>query len=168
MNNYEQIGPLAMPYNEFDIQIADITETKLEEIGLAEEVGHLSPGTFDNPAFPVHGILHGLNLRLMVPLTFQRFRKPDSPILNVWCLVSTASPFTCLTVKTMEALLGAGNVVDGMFCSFSIQDQNSRIECEVSNGNFENVNILGMDAMCQLKLNLNINWDRNSFELIRN
>ncbi|CAO4371088.1 unnamed protein product [Caenorhabditis nigoni] len=157
-----------MSYKEFDIKIPDINETKLEEIGIAEDVGHLSPGTFPVPAFPVHGILYGLNCRLMVPLTFQRYQKPDFPILNVWCLVSTASPFTCLTKKTLEALLGAGTVVGRTFFSFAVQDKNTRIECQVSKGNFENVNILGMDSLRQLELSLNINWQGSRFELIRN
>ena len=82
---------------------------------------HLSPGTFSDPAFPVQGILHGPNSRLMVPLIFQRARKPDSPIINVWCLIDTASPFTCLTVKTLESFVGAGNVVDGKYYAFTIQ-----------------------------------------------
>lgn len=82
---------------------------------------HLSPGTFSDPAFPVQGILHGPNSRLMVPLIFQRARKPDSPIINVWCLIDTGSPFTCLTVKTLESFVGAGNVVDEKYYAFTIQ-----------------------------------------------
>lgn len=83
---------------------------------------HLSAAEFTIPAFPVErGILHGPNLRFMVPLIFQRAGKPNSKAINVWCLLDTGSPFTCLTVKTLEVFFGAGNVIDGQFYPFAIQ-----------------------------------------------
>ncbi|CAD6195815.1 unnamed protein product [Caenorhabditis auriculariae] len=145
-------GVLAMPYDEFDIMLTDINEAEMEKIGIAEEVKHLSPGTFSDPAFPVQGILHGPNSRLMIPLTFQRYRKPDSPIIN-----------------TLEAFFGAGNVVGEMYYPFAIQDQSTRIECQVSRigTHFEHVNIMGIDSLRKLKLNLDIDWDKDSFKLIK-
>ncbi|KAE9547232.1 hypothetical protein FO519_009556, partial [Halicephalobus sp. NKZ332] len=117
-NSYEL---LALPYDEFDIMLKDINEEELEKIGRDQEVEHLGAGTFPTPAFPVRGKIHGPNSRFMVPLVFQRARKPNSKAINVWCLLDTGSPFTCLTVKTLEVFFGAGNVIDRQFYSFAIQ-----------------------------------------------
>lgn len=81
----------------------------------------MSVGTFATPAFPVDGIIHSLNLRFMVPLVFQRAQEPESKAINVWCLLDTGSPFTCLTVKTLEIFVGAGNVINGQYYTFAIQ-----------------------------------------------
>lgn len=100
-----------MEYDDFDVLVSDLNEHKLEEIGKGREVEHLSAGTFPTPAFPVKGFIYGHNLRYMIPLVVQRHNKPDSKVINVWFLVDSGSPFTCITVKTLEAFYGAGNVV---------------------------------------------------------
>ncbi|CAJ0948307.1 unnamed protein product, partial [Mesorhabditis belari] len=41
---------LAMSYDEFDSMLKDIDEEELEIIGRAEEIEHLSAGTFTTPA----------------------------------------------------------------------------------------------------------------------
>ncbi|CAB3404185.1 unnamed protein product [Caenorhabditis bovis] len=71
--------------------------------------------------------------------------------------------------RTLESFFGAGNVVDGQFYSFAIQNQSTRIECQVSRvgTHFEHVNILGIDSLRKLKLNLDIDWDLDRFKLIR-
>ncbi|KAE9547342.1 hypothetical protein FO519_009447 [Halicephalobus sp. NKZ332] len=149
--------------------LKDINEKKLENIGHDQEIEHLSAGTFTSPCFPVNGIIHGLNSRFMVPLVCQRAKKPNSKVLNVWFLVDTASPFTCLTVKTLEAFLGAGNVTEGNFYSFAIQDQNIRIQCQVSKvgTHFEFVNILGIDTMRSLEVSPIVNWRQSTFRLAK-
>lgn len=100
-----------MEYDDFDVLISDINEIKLEAIGRGCEIEHLSAGTFSTFAFPVEGFICGRNLRYMVPLVLQRHKKPDSKSINVWFLVDSGSLFTCITVNTLEALYGAGNVV---------------------------------------------------------
>jgi hypothetical protein len=45
----------------------------------------------------------------MVPLVVQRAGKPNSRSINVMFLVGTGSPFTCLTVKSLNAIFGTGN-----------------------------------------------------------
>jgi hypothetical protein len=102
---------LALPYDDFDVLVSDINEHKLEEIGKDKEIEHLSAGTFPTPAFSVEGFIHGRNLRYMIPLIVQRHKKPNSKAVNIWFLVDSGSPFTCLTVKTLEAFFDAGNVV---------------------------------------------------------
>ncbi|KAE9554673.1 hypothetical protein FO519_002083 [Halicephalobus sp. NKZ332] len=162
---------LALPYDEFDIMLKDINELKLENIGEAYEIEHLSADTFTSPSFPVNGIIHGPNLRFMVPLVCQRAGKPNSKVINIWFLIGTGSPFTCLTVKSLELFFGAGNVKERNFYSFAIQDQDSSIECQVSKvgTHFEHVNILGVDAMRSLRLSAigDINWNTGSFCLSR-
>lgn len=88
---------------------------------MAYEVGHLSAGTFPPQPFPVSGVIHGPNSRFMVPLVCQRAEKPDSKAINIWFLCNTGSPFTCFTVKSLEAFFGQGNVATGRFYSMAIQ-----------------------------------------------
>lgn len=152
------------------------------QLGEDQEVKHLGVGTFGTPAFPVNGIIHGTHSRFMVPLVCQRANKPNSKAINVWFLLDTGSLFTCLTVKTLEVFFGAGNVTSGKFYSFAlqvcfhciyyeyfliIQDQSSRIECQVSKigSHFEHVNILGVDSMQTLGLSAirKINWKGKTF-----
>ncbi|KAF1749078.1 hypothetical protein GCK72_025545 [Caenorhabditis remanei] len=162
-------GVLAVPYDGYDIMLTDINEAVIEKIGIAEDVKHLSLAEFSVPAYPVQGILYGPHSRLMVPLIFQPYQNPDSPAIYVWCLIDTGSPFTCLSVKTLEAFYGAGNVVDNTYYPFAIQDQRSRIECQVSRvgTHFEHVNVLGINSLSKLKLNMDINWDTDTFKLIK-
>jgi hypothetical protein len=47
----------------------------------------------------------------MVPLVCQWAGKPNKPGVNVWFLVDTGSPFTCLTMKSMKAILGANKEI---------------------------------------------------------
>ena len=102
------------------------------QIGLTKGIKHLSSGTFPSPAFPVTGTIHGRKLRYMVPLICQRAGKRNS-IKNfdyllvphsgkhnsksvfIWFLVGTGSPFTCLSVKSLESLYGEGNVTHARF-----------------------------------------------------
>ena len=48
-----------------------------------------------------------------------------------------------------------------------VQDQKSIIECQVSKAHFQEVNILGADAMQYLKLSIMVNWDLRNFKLIK-
>jgi len=87
------------------------------QIGRSNEVEHLEEGAFTNPAFPVEGTIFSLNVRYMVPLVCQH-RWLDTvkqsarhwPIVNIWFMVDTSSTYTWLTVKSLEALVGAENV----------------------------------------------------------
>ncbi|KAI6215097.1 hypothetical protein M3Y94_00345000 [Aphelenchoides besseyi] len=101
-----------MHYKDFDVVIDDISEEKLEWIGDQRGVKHLSATTFPTPPFPVKGYIDGYNFRFMVPLVVRRFGWPESTPVQVWFLCDPASPFTCLTFKTLEALHGPGNIVD--------------------------------------------------------
>ncbi|CAI5445537.1 unnamed protein product [Caenorhabditis angaria] len=157
---------LALPYDEFDILLTDINEAKLAEIGHANDVVHLSPGTFSSPSFPVNGRIHGPNIRYMVPLVCQCAGKPNSKAINIWFLCNSGSPFTCLSVKSLEALLGSGNATHTLY-NIAIQDQKSKIECHVSKAHYQEVNILGADSMRRLRLSCIVDWDEETFKLTK-
>lgn len=57
------------------------------QIGIANEIEHLSSGTFASPAFPVTGTIHGRNIRYMVPLICQRAGKQNSKAITFWFLM---------------------------------------------------------------------------------
>jgi hypothetical protein len=71
----------------------------------------LSAGVFTSPAFPVNGHILDRNSRFMIPLVCQWAGKPNKPSVNVWFLVGTGSPFTCLTMKSMKAILDANKEI---------------------------------------------------------
>ncbi|KAI6215129.1 Lipoyl synthase, mitochondrial [Aphelenchoides besseyi] len=98
-----------MHYKDFDVVIDDISEEKLEWIGDEYGVKHLSATTFPTPPFPVKGYIDGYNFRFMVPLVVRRFGWPESTPVQVWFLCDSGSPFTCLTVKTLEAFYENSN-----------------------------------------------------------
>ncbi|PAV73466.1 hypothetical protein WR25_26639 isoform D [Diploscapter pachys] len=111
---------LALPYDEFDVLVPDINDAELVEIGIANEIEHLSSGTFASPAFPATGTIHGRNIRYMVPLICQRAGKTNSKAVFIWFLVDTGSPFTCLSTKSLESLFGEGNITHSLY-SLAIQ-----------------------------------------------
>lgn len=107
--------------------------------------------------------------------------RTNSRAVNVWFLVDTGSPFTCLSSKSLEALMGMGNVTHTLYslsiqvcflfhriyCLISnVQDQRTKIECQVSKAHFAEVNILGADAMQQLELSIVVDWRKKDFKLV--
>ncbi|CAD6188786.1 unnamed protein product [Caenorhabditis auriculariae] len=158
---------LAVPYKDFDVLISDIDEKELDEIGAANHIENLSIGSFSSTPFPVLGRVHGRNLRLMAPLVCQNVEAGNSKIFNVWFLVNCGSPYTCLTVKSLEKLVGHG--FSHQLHNIAIQDPERYIECHISKTDFANVNILGMDAIQQLELSIDFNWkvSKNTFYLVR-
>ncbi|KAI6235368.1 hypothetical protein M3Y95_00044300 [Aphelenchoides besseyi] len=147
-----------MHYKDFDVVIDDISEEKLEWIGDEYGVKHLSATTFPTPPFPVKGYIDGYNFRFMVPLVVRRFGWPESTPVQVWFLCDSGSPFTCLTVKTLEAFYGSGNIVNTSVvrkpCSscgtligqenkaklsnyeMKIQEEKSNIECQIARSHY--------------------------------
>lgn len=157
---------LAMKYDEFDVPLTDIDEAELVDLGRDKEVEHLSIGSFSSPPFPADGFIHGANIRYMIPLVCQRAGKPKSKAINIWFIIDSGSPFTCLSVKSLEALLGPGSVTNS-FYSLAIQDQERLIECQVSKAHYQEVNILGANAMRDLELSILVDWRKKKFQLIR-
>ncbi|KAE9547163.1 hypothetical protein FO519_009625 [Halicephalobus sp. NKZ332] len=160
---------LALPYEEFDVLVSDIDEKELVKIGKTYEVEHLSAGTFTSPAFLINGKVYGPNMRFMISLVCQRAGKSNSKAVNIWFLVNTGSPFTCLTTKSLEVFFGQGNIAidDSKNYPMAIQDQNSEILCRISKAHYKEVNILGVDAIRDLELSAieGINWQRHTFRL---
>ncbi|KAI1729934.1 hypothetical protein Ddc_02607 [Ditylenchus destructor] len=152
-------------YDEFDVLISDINEEELVKIGKMRGIENLSSGSFSSPAFPVNGKVHGLNIRYMIPLVCQRAGIPNSRAIQIWFLVDTSSPYTCLTSKSLEAIFGR-NVTNDLY-ELAIQDQTSKIECQVSKAHFEEVNILGADAMLLLDLSIQVDWKNREFQLVK-
>ncbi|CAI4230500.1 unnamed protein product [Auanema sp. JU1783] len=135
---------LAVPYRDFDVLISDIDENELIEIGAAYNIENMSVGAFSSTPFPAMGRIHERNFRLMIPL--------KQKILNVWFLANSSSPYTYLTVKMIEELVGPGFSHD--LHNIVIHDSERYIECHISRAHFANVNSLGMYAMEGLEVSI--------------
>ncbi|CAI2347319.1 unnamed protein product [Caenorhabditis sp. 36 PRJEB53466] len=148
---------LDMRYDEFDVLVNDIDEHELELIGRTNEVPNL-----------INGHILVRNSRFMVPMVCQLAGKPNKPSVNVWFLLDTGSPFTCLTMKSMKAILGANKDIheDDRF-NIAIQDQSSNILCQVSKAHFKEVNILGADTLSDLELWTRGHWKDKKFQLYK-
>lgn len=113
----------------------------------------------------------------MVCLNCRIAEREKAPIVKVWFLVETGSNCTFLAAKTMNALLdGADSIRSAMSISIQVslvtlvlnrflleywlfilhlQDpKNPDIECYISHKNFVDANVLGMQAMLQLKISI--------------
>ncbi|CAJ0574822.1 unnamed protein product, partial [Mesorhabditis spiculigera] len=158
---------LALPYKDVDFRISDIDENALEQIGITSRPAHLSTGVFPATPFPVLGRVHGKNSRLMVPLVCQHVDSKKTPILHVWFLVGTGVPYTCLTVKSLEKLVGLG--FTNHTHNIAIQDPKTYVQCQISRAGFADVNVLGMDAIQELELSIRFDWQvsKKIFHLVK-
>ncbi|KAF1749081.1 hypothetical protein GCK72_025548 [Caenorhabditis remanei] len=61
------------------------------------------------------------------------------------------------------------NIGNPSYIPFCIQEQSTRVEVLISRvgSHYEHVNLLGMNALRKLKLNMDINWDQDTFELTK-
>ncbi|KAI1720985.1 hsp70 protein domain-containing protein [Ditylenchus destructor] len=157
---------LALSYDEFDVLVLDINEKVLNEIGRAEGIKNLSEGTFPSAPFPANGVIYAPNNRYMVPLVCQIAERPSLSTKHIWFLVDTGAPFTCLTEKTLEAFVGAGQVTNDYY-RLAIQDQNIEIICRISKEHYKEVNILGTDALRKLDLSIHVDWKKEKFQLVK-
>lgn len=87
-------------------------------MGREGEKDHLSSCVFPSKPFPVSGIIYEINERFMVPLVCQADEE-KGPILNVWFMIDTTSPYTFLTEKTINALFGPGKR-DSVYISLQV------------------------------------------------
>uniref|UniRef100_A0A1I7UHD7 TNase-like domain-containing protein n=1 Tax=Caenorhabditis tropicalis TaxID=1561998 RepID=A0A1I7UHD7_9PELO len=163
-------------YRDFDMTIPDINDEQLFSLGQSAGTPHLSPATFPSPAFPVPGSVIGSKRRLMVPLVCQMDYNTGSEPINIWFLVNTGSPHTCLSLKSVEALYTdkkvfkerySGPGTENNYLYLRIQDPSLVIEGHVSKSNFQHVNILGADALEKLKLSVLVDWKNNKVKLDR-
>ncbi|EFO82378.1 hypothetical protein CRE_00592 [Caenorhabditis remanei] len=101
----------------------------------------------------------------MVPLVCRYNDNEKAKPRHIWFLVDSGSPYTCLSAKAFEYLVGE-RTVRGLY-SCAIQDPSTNIECRLSKGNFSEVNLLGMNAVRRLKLSIDIDWYSETFQLIQ-
>lgn len=188
-----------MLYKDFSVEYTDIHErmlgnvrfsfsshvSTLFKIHFMYEVENLSPGRYYSPPKPVTGYVLPVNHRFLIPLPCRKFNFVDKtenekyPTINVWFLIDLTSPFTCLSRKSWESVLGREdqphdscfNLLSILVCLHIpcvqidlIQDPNACLQCFLSKPPFEEVNILGADSFEELKLSL-VYTNKEEFQL---
>ena len=155
-------NPDYIPPNQQDILLTDVT-SKLLHTTIAYELGvkYLSP-VEEPESSPLVGVIHGANKRLMVNVaTRRRRRRGDTadlyPCYNLFFLCDTAAPNTFICEEAMKVLLGdrANDVLpDSLFVQMS---DFAIVEAHLSpkKSRFEDVNVIGMDLLIQLKTEIN-------------
>ncbi|CAI2292421.1 unnamed protein product [Caenorhabditis sp. 36 PRJEB53466] len=151
-----------VPYNKFDVLLLDMKEKDLFDLGDAFHMKHLALGSFPNFPFPSHGRIHGVHHRLMIPLVCQYPERLNSKPYNVWFIVYPGAPYTYLSVRSLETIVGTG--FSHNIHTLSIQDPSVHIECRTSHDHFFDFNLLGMDEsnngkITQLLQNLKMRKD---------
>ncbi|CAL2039978.1 unnamed protein product [Caenorhabditis brenneri] len=161
----EQQAFMAASFSEYNALLKDINDQTYIDLGLVVE--HLSEGEFPSRPFPVTGRVYGPSLRIMAPLLFRQFNDPNSKTLNVWCVIDTTSAHTCLSVKTLEAFVGKGNVIDDRYL-FAVQKSDPWIEVKVSRvgSEFEHANVLGMDTLDYMYLSVIFNIRKKQVSIV--
>jgi hypothetical protein len=159
--------------SEQDMLFTDLTDTELSSIAYRLEVQPLSiADPVQPPYFPVEGVIHGLNNRLMVNLVCKKSRhlgpkKEDSNkrSINVVFVINTGSPCTYLSAQTMKAL-GDDDQSSTKIMDVTIQS-GKVIECRLSppDKHYANVNVLGMNFLAKNSLSLAMNYRQKRFEL---
>lgn len=151
-----------------DILLTDITPEVIVKIAKKLKVEYLSRADSVPASFPVEGLIHGNNKRLMVNLVCQRFGNHNAPAVNVIFLIDTGSPYSFLSPEAMEALVGqsGSNIPDQMDV---LIHSTKTTACEVSpqDKHFADVNVLGMDFLYKNGLGLKLNVDIDRFSLFQ-
>ncbi|EGT40851.1 hypothetical protein CAEBREN_13950 [Caenorhabditis brenneri] len=162
----EQEAYIPRPFSEYNVSLKDINEQVYIDLSF-DDIEHLSEAEIPSRPFPVTGRVYGPSMRLAVPLVFREFHNPESKTLNVWCFLDTTSVYTCLSVKTLEAFFGKGNVKETLY-SFQIQKSACPINVYVSKvgSEFEHANIIGMHALDRLRVSTVFNIRKKQITLV--
>jgi hypothetical protein len=149
-----------------DMLLTDITAEELLLVANLLDVEYLSAANTFPGSFPATGRIHGPHKRLMVNIVCRREGKNTKPI-NIVFLVDTGSPFSYLSGKAMDALIGkaGSNIVQAMDV---LLHSDKPILCHLSpiDKHFADVNVLGMDFIYKNGISLHLNCDKDKFELI--
>ncbi len=149
-----------------DMLLTDITAEELLLVANLLKVEYLSAANTFPGSFPASGRIHGPRKRLMVNLVCRREGKNAKPI-NIVFLVDTGSPFSYLSEKAVDALIGKteSNLVQAMDV---LLHSDKPILCHLSpnDKHFADVNVLGMDFIYKNGISLHLNCDNDKFQLV--
>eukprot|EP00744_Colponema_vietnamica_P021612 GILI01030910.1.p1 GENE.GILI01030910.1~~GILI01030910.1.p1 ORF type:complete len:234 (-),score=22.12 GILI01030910.1:71-742(-) len=150
------MDPLDNMFESWEVPTTDIHEDDWP--GIEDFVGcaRLSDAT-DEGGFPVTGRFWGPHNRMLVPLTVSTRRK----CINVVFLYDTGAPYTFLRQDTLDAL-GFEHVSS----SNPVRIQGRQVSVGVSHGHFENVDVLGQNALAILGASVITNYRTQSFEIL--
>lgn len=165
--------------NQQDMLLTDITSAVLHSGEMTQAcgrgAGYLSSAASFPETWPVTGVIHGLNKRLMINLVCQRVsRRPDSPLLNVYFLVNTGSPCSYLCPEALSALINIEgcNLPSAISVLIHSAYQEQPFEMHMSPqgtteepGKFRDVNVLGMDFL--LRFSMTVDGQVKRFKLFR-
>lgn len=132
----------SIPPETYDVLIGD---DDLQAIGM--ELGVLRHSAMpDVPAFPVRGIMYGVNSRLFVCLAVKKGNRS----INVLFLADTGSPSSFLRRDTFEKL----GYTEAIPKEANVDIHGIRMPASLSHAHFENVDLLGQDFFKTAKAKL--------------
>ena len=138
-----------------NIFLTDLTQKVLNSISTLCPINQPTAAT----AFPATGRILGLNHRLMIHLAC-RPENGHQTRQNLLFIINTGSPVSYLSAQSMQMLTGKVSQ-----CSYIYIHSKRIVECHLSHGDFEAVNVLGMDFMSNNRLSISMNYNDITFEL---
>lgn len=164
-----------------DMMLTDITSEILHSLKCTLSIGsgkpYLSEAEADSfpLSWPATGVIFGYNKRLMINLPCRRARpKQGYKVLNVFFLVDTGSPCSYLCQETMDALIDKPGCALPEQLKVVVQDDTTPMAFHMSPlgtkeapGKFHDVNVLGMDFLCDAKLSMTVDAPILAFKLVR-
>ncbi|KAI6213407.1 hypothetical protein M3Y94_00146500 [Aphelenchoides besseyi] len=131
--------------SETDFLFSECEETVLKWLSEHFKVKHLSEcPNKDLLKYPIPGLIHGMNSRLVVPLRVRAH--PESKDLIVYFIVDSGTPMTSFGEKTAEKLFGGKNFDTAIIQDVSVSCSRS----EDFGAALKDVNLLGNDFLTRL------------------
>ncbi|CAD6198221.1 unnamed protein product [Caenorhabditis auriculariae] len=90
---------------------------------------------------------------------------PMQKAVNVWFVIDSGAPYTYLSVKSLEVIVGEG--FTHSLHNITIQDEAKAVPCHTSRHHFAEANLLGMDSLRKLGLGIVPDWEKDTFQLIK-
>jgi hypothetical protein len=145
--------------NLHDMMLSDLTSLSLHVVVSAElDTAYLAAAT-EKQVSPLVGLILGPNKRPMVNVATKRRSLGDViyPAINVIFLIDTGVPYTYICEEAMKVLLGpcsGNNIPQQMYVELA--DFPFVVEAYISplTSHFRDVNVIGMDVLCQIKTNI--------------
>jgi hypothetical protein len=142
-----------------DCLISDMQEPDYQYIQNVLGISNLDV-TLKEPTYPVSGIFHGIQNRMICPLILSRNNK------KIWviCLIDTGSALTYLTEDTFQALTQSGsNFTERLRVNLHGLQQFSCRVTRKTDERLGNVNVIGQDFLKTSRIIMTIDYNISSY-----
>ncbi|KAL1496789.1 hypothetical protein AB1Y20_014377 [Prymnesium parvum] len=138
--------------------LMDVPKERLPQIASSLGKEYLSTAPGDQCDWPLRGFLYGMNYRPMLVCPVR------TKLANIWVvfLVDTGAPCSSVSGQVLEILVGPGGFVD---LHTKVRINGVLIDVAKSQGNHEDIHLLGADYLGKVNAQLTCNYNNRSMLL---